>query len=220
MFMANNSQLITQDVACSGASLHCAKAAVIVIHGRDSSPDDVLSLTTLFAQPDIAYLAPRAVSHQWYPHPYLSPIEENEPHITLSIAMLNQLIKNIETENNVPIQRIALFGFSQGACLALELAVRCPRRYGAIIGLSGALFRSKTSRNASGSLEGTPVFLGCSAADPHIPLSFVHDSAEKLSALDAAVTKEIYPGSSHAIVTDEIRITRKMLANLIDRQTK
>jgi phospholipase/carboxylesterase len=199
-------------VAAAGAPLSRAKAAVVMLHGRGASAGDMLSLAEVFAQPDLAFLAPQAAGRSWYPYSFLAPIGRNEPFLSSALHMLDTLLGRLGTEDQPP-ERVVLLGFSQGACLALEYAARNARHYGGLVGLSGGLIGPDgTPRHYAGSLAGSPVFLGCSDADPHIPLNRVHETARVLDALGGAVTERIYPGMGHTINDAEIRHVRTLLA--------
>jgi predicted esterase len=205
-----------QRVAEGGASLARAKAAVIMLHGRGASAQDMLALADALAQPDLAYLAPQAAGHSWYPYPFTAPISRNEPWLSSALRALDRLLDRLG-DGVFPSERVVLLGFSQGACLALEYAARHGRRYGGVIGLSGGLIGPDgTPRDYARPLAGTPVFLGCSDIDPHIPLARVHESAAVLRRLGGDVTERIYPGMSHTINDDEIRFIRGLLAALVD----
>ena len=180
-----------QPVRHAGAAVSDAKAAVIMLHGRGATAESILSLADLLGQPEIAYLAPQAAGHTWYAYSFLAPIEANEPWLSSALRKVDGLVRQVE-DAGIPPERIALLGFSQGGCLALETAVRHPRRYGALIGLSAGLIGPDAKAwDHQGSLAGTPAFLGCSDIDPHIPLSRVRDSTAALRALGAEVTERI-----------------------------
>jgi predicted esterase len=199
-------------VAEAGAPLRRAKAAVLMLHGRGADVSDKVSLADVLAQPDLAYLAPQAAGRSWYPNSFLAPIARNEPFLSSALRMLDRLLGRFGAEGLQP-ERVVLFGFSQGACLALEYAARHARRYGAVIGLSGGLIGPEgTPRDYAGELAGTPVFLGCSDADPHIPLDRVHETARVFNALGGTVTERIYPGMGHGINEYEIKQVRALLA--------
>jgi predicted esterase len=201
-------------VAEAGAPLHRAKAVVVMLHGRGADAGDMLSLAEIFVQPDLAYLAPQASGRSWYPYPFLAPIEQNEPFLSSALDMLDRLLARLGGEGLQP-ERVVLFGFSQGACLTLEYAARHARHYGGVIGLSGGLIGPDcTPRDYAGQLASTPVFLGCSEADPHIPLDRMQETARVLTALGGAVTERIYPGMGHGINEDEIKHARGLLASL------
>jgi len=199
-------------VAEAGAPLHRAKAAMVMLHGRGADAADMLGLAEVLAQPDLAYLAPEAPGRSWYPYSFLAPIERNEPFLSSALQILDGLTERLATAGFLP-GRIVLLGFSQGACLALEYAARRARPYGGVVGLSGGLIGPEgTPRSYPGSLAGVSVFLGCSDADPHIPLARVHETACVLRGLGGAVTERIYPGMGHGINDDEIKEVRRLLA--------
>ena len=154
--------------------------------------------------PDLAYLAPQAAGNTWYPFSFLAPIADNEPGISSGIAAIGDLVAEI-VESGIPNERILLAGFSQGACLVLEFVARSARRYGGVLGYSGGLIGPDgTSRDYSGSLNQTPVFLGCSDVDFHIPKERVELTAEILGQLGGQVTMRLYPNIGHTINQDEI----------------
>jgi phospholipase/carboxylesterase len=188
-----------------------ARLTMIVIHGRGADADDILSLAAELRMSDVAYLAPQAASNTWYPYSFLSPIEKNEPHLTSALGLISQLIATLNAKG-VTSDRIGLMGFSQGACLSLEFAARHARRYAAVVGLSGGLIGPpETSRDYPGSLDGTPVFLGCSDVDPHIPLERVHETAEVMKGLGGSVDERIYRGLGHTVNGDELRAVTALL---------
>jgi predicted esterase len=203
-----------QRVAEAGAPLHRARAAAMHQHDRGAEAEGMLSLAETFAQPELAYLAPQAAGRSWYPHSFLAPIPRNEPFLSSALQALDAVMRRLEAEG-FPADRVVLLGFSQGACLALEYAARQARRYGALVGLSGGLIGPEgTPRDYPGDLAGTPVFLGCSDIDPHIPLPRVRETTRVLGALGGAVTERIYPDAGHGIFEDELRHVRGLLAPL------
>jgi phospholipase/carboxylesterase len=202
-------------VAEAGAPLARAKAAMIMLHGRGGGAEDILALADALAQPDFAYLAPQAAGHSWYPYPFTAPIKRNEPSLSSALRVIDRSLERLG-DSGFPLERVALLGFSQGACLGLEYAARHARRYGGVIGLSGGLIGPEgTPRDYPGSLAGTPVFLGCSDIDPHIPVARVRETTAVLRRLGAAVTERIYPGMGHAINEDEISFVRDLLASIV-----
>lgn len=202
-------------VVTGGTPLAQARGALILTHGRGASAESILSLALLLGADDLAWLAPQAAGNTWYPYSFLSPIPQNEPGITSALRVLADLVAHIEAAG-IPAKRIALLGFSQGACLTLEFAARNPRRFGALAGLSGGLIGpDDTPRTYPGSLDGTPVFLGCSDVDAHIPMARVHESATVLTRLGAAVDERIYPGMGHVVNDDEIAAVRGLLAAIV-----
>lgn len=201
-------------VFATGASLQDAQAAMLMIHGRGASAQDILSLANEFEQPGFAYLAPQAAGNTWYPNRFMAPIEQNEPWLTSALSVVGDLFSYI-TNAGIPAEQVMLLGFSQGACLALEFAARNARRYGGVVGLSGALIGPEAvTRNTEGSLAGTPVFLGCSDVDPHIPRARVAHAARQLKELGGEVTERIYPNLGHAVNRDEIEFVQRMMQAL------
>ena len=165
-----------QPLVAHGEPLESAQAAMIMVHGRGASATDILGLAGEIRQPGMAYLAPQAAGHTWYPYPFMSPIEANEPGISSGLQALTDALETLSAQG-IEADKTILLGFSQGACLALEFAARHARRYGGVIGLSGGLIGPEgTPRDYPGSLDGTPVFLGCSDIDPHIPKERVIES--------------------------------------------
>lgn len=198
----------------AGAPLARARAAAILLHGRGGSAEDILSLGDEFGLADVAYVAPQAENHSWYPYSFLAPFAQNEPHLSNALATVGATLAHL-ARAGVAAGRVALIGFSQGGCLALEYAARNAQRYGAVAGLSAGLIGPPgVPRAYPGSLAGTPVFLGCSDIDGHIPLARVHESRDVLGGLGAEVTERIYPGMGHTINADEIAYVVKLLAGL------
>ena len=201
-----------------GAPIDEARLVAVMLHGRGAGAKDILTLSQEFSARGVAYLAPQAAGNTWYPYSFLMPLEQNEPNLSSALRMLETLFASLEQKKFTP-ERIALMGFSQGACLALEFAARHAQRYALIAAFSGGLIGPPgTARNHSGSFARTPVFLGCSDIDPHIPVERVHESAEVLTRMGAAVTKKIYPLMGHTINKSEIDIVNGVLTG--DQENK
>lgn len=207
--------LHSNSVVTAGAALTEAAGALIMLHGRGDSARGILGLASELALPGLAFAAPEARSNAWYPHSFLEPLERNEPWLSSALQVVADVISRIE-EAGIPLKRIALLGFSQGACLATEFTARNPERYGGVFGLSGGLIGPPgKSFIYPGSLSGTPVFLGCSDVDPFIPVERVHETARVLLALDAAVEERIYPGFGHNVNEDELTHVRSVLEGML-----
>lgn len=200
-----------------GIRLDVAPGALVVLHGRGSSAEQILELAAALDPGSYAHLAPQATSGSWYPNRFIAPIESNEPWLTSALDVVARTVATA-TVAGIPHERIVLLGFSQGACLALEYAARHARRWGGVIGLSGGLIGPDTTpRDYPGSLDQTPVFLGCSDIDSHIPVERVYESARVLARLGAEVDKRIYPGMGHTVNRDEIDAGKALLSGVLAR---
>lgn len=205
-----------QPLRTAGASLNEARAAMIMVHGRGGTAGDILTLVPMFDRDDFAFLAPQAANDTWYPYSFLAPIEQNEPGISSGMQVISDLLDKI-TAAGISPERTMLLGFSQGACLAIEFSARHARRYGGVACLSGGLIGPDgTPRDYPGSLDGTPVFLGCSDVDAHIPKERVEHSTKVMRQLGADVTMRIYPGMGHVINEAEREHVRSMMAAVGD----
>lgn len=203
-----------QPVRLAGEALMDAQAAVLMAHGRGAQAEDILTLVPLLKTPGVAFLAPQASGNAWYPNRFMAPMQSNEPWLSSALAFLDRTLAII-LEAGIPAERTILLGFSQGACLILEYAARNARRYGGLAGLSGGLIGPVgTPRKYPGSLDGTPVFLGCSDVDFHIPKERVDETAEVLRRLGGQVTERLYPNMEHMVNEDEIAFVREMLSLL------
>jgi predicted esterase len=192
-----------------------AGAALILIHGRGATAESILELADFLPHPDLAYLAPQAANHTWYPYSFLSPVEQNEPYLSSALRRVAEVVDAVEAAGIAP-ERIFLGGFSQGACLASEFTARNARRYGGLLLFSGGLIGPEgTSRAYGGSLAGTPVFLGCSDVDPHIPLARVRETAEVLEQLGGRVDLRVYPRMDHTINRDELDAAATLLSQAL-----
>src|SRR3972149_4496758 len=177
--------------------LESARAAMLMVHGRGARAEDILTLADQLAEPGFAYLAPQAAGNTWYPNRFLAPIADNEPWVSSALSCVGEVLEKISNAG-IPAERTILLGFSQGACLTLEFAARNARRYGGVAGPTGALIGpDDTPRKYAGSLAGTPVFLGCSDVDFHVPKERVQDTAEVLRLLGGTVTERLYPNMEH-----------------------
>lgn len=203
-----------QPLRHTGRPLAEAGAAMILVHGRGATAQSILELAGYLPHPQMAYLAPQAAGQTWYPYSFLAPLAQNEPYLSSALARLAGLLADV-TAAGIPPERVVWAGFSQGACLAAEFVARHARRYGGVLLFSGGLIGPPgTPRDYEGALAGTPVFLGCSDRDAHIPLARVEETAEALARLGAAVDKRIYPRMGHTINDDEIRAAAALVAGL------
>ena len=197
-----------------GVAIDEAQLAVIMIHGRNAGPGNILELASAIDHPDAIYLAPGAKGGAWYPTSFMSPIAQNEPGITSGISVIHALINEVVAAG-IRTERIVLLGFSQGACLACTAVQRRPARYGGLLVYSGGLIGPPgTTWSSDGSLEGTPVFLGCSNVDFHIPEKRVRESAAHFEKMGGDVTLRIYEGMGHLVNEDELAFTNELFAQL------
>jgi predicted esterase len=198
-------------ILAAGTPLDGARGAVVMIHGRGASAESILDLAGELQTDSLALLAPQAPGGSWYPHSFLMPLDQNEPHLSAALATVGATLDELAAAG-IPAERTVLLGFSQGACLATEYAARNAQRYGGVVALSGGLIGPDgTPRDYPGTLDGTPVFLGCSDTDFHIPLARVEESGAILRALGGAVDQRIYPGMGHTVNRDELTAVQAIL---------
>lgn len=206
-----------QPVRHAGAALDGARGAIVLVHGRGGSAEDMLGLAGAIGAQDIAYLAPQAANSTWYPYPFTSPTSRNEPWLTSALAQLDAVTASLAAAG-IPPARTLLLGFSQGACLTLEWTARDAhrgRRWGGVAALAGGLIGpDDTPRDYAGTLDGTPVLLGVGDQDHHIPVARVRESAAVMERLGAVTTLRLYPGLGHVIVQDEVEHVQRMVRSL------
>jgi predicted esterase len=184
----------------------------VLVHGRGASASDMQGLAEEFSATDLACVAPQAADRTWYPYSFLAPLPQNEPRLSSALGVLETIVGEM-LRQGVSADRIALLGFSQGACLVLEFAARRPRDYAAIIALSGGLIGPPgTPLNYTGVFDKARVFLGCSDSDPHIPLQRVRESADVFRRMGAHVDERIYPGMGHTVNRDELEAIDALLS--------
>ncbi len=206
-----------QEVVTAGKSLEDADAALILIHGRGATARSMIPLAGALNAETLAILAPQAANYAWYPQRFTAPKAQNEPHLSSALIMLTQLVQEVE-DAGILKDRLILSGFSQGACLTSEFAAQNPARYGGLLIFSGGLIGGEmevSTEMYSPSLENTPVFIGCSDRDPHIPLSRVQETTQILTSLGAEVTEKIYPNMAHTINEDELVQAREVVERLV-----
>jgi predicted esterase len=208
-----------QPVLRAGADPHQARAAMIMIHGRNAAPANILDLTPVLARSEFFYVAPAAAGGTWYPYSFMAPRERNEPGISSGLFVLESLVTDLIAQG-FSAERIMLLGFSQGACLCSEFAIRHPRRYGGVMILSGGLIGppGTTWDDVTTSFDGTPVFLGCSDVDSHVPAERVLESEAVFRRLGADVTRKLYPGMGHTVIGDEIENVQRVMDSVLERR--
>ncbi|MBL7769191.1 MAG: dienelactone hydrolase family protein [Flavipsychrobacter sp.] len=191
--------------------LASAKKAMILLHGRGASAASILSLQEYLDLEGFALLAPEATNHTWYPYSFMAPVEQNEPWLSSAIELIAELVADCKAAG-IPESGIHFLGFSQGACLTLEFAARNAARYGSVTAFTGGLIGEKINRdNYAGAFIETPVFIGCSDRDMHVPVERVYASTNILTEMGAKVIEKIYPGMGHTINEDEISIVNSIL---------
>ncbi|NUN69534.1 MAG: phospholipase [Bacteroidetes bacterium] len=201
-------------VVNAGEDLGSASAAVIMLHGRGATADSIIGLSSYLPASGIAYIAPQATGNVWYPYSFLAPIEQNEPWLSAALNRVSEIVDHT-VRAGIPERKIMLLGFSQGASLSLEWTARNARPIGAVFGLSGGLIGPLGAlRTYPGRLDGTTAFLGCSDVDFHIPKERVRESADVLTAMNAAVTMRLYPDMDHTVNDDEIAFVRQTVEGI------
>jgi glyoxalase family protein len=190
-----------------------------MVHGRNAGPENILDLVPRLDRFGFTYLAPTASGRTWYPLSFLAETSKNEPGLSSGLQMLDHLVADVVAQG-ISKEQIVLLGFSQGACLTAEYAVRHADRFGGLLIFSGGLIGPPgTTWDHAGSFGGTPVFLGCSDVDPHIPKPRVEQSAAVFARMGADVTARLYSGMGHLINDDEIAFARAVMDELLARAT-
>ena len=198
----------------AGAPLGVADAAVVLLHGRGATATSILDLGDAFYTHGVALVAPQASHNRWYPDSFLAPRKRNEPDLSSALSTVEEVVTAVAS--HLPLNRIVVGGFSQGACLAAEYVARNPRRYGGLVVLSGGLIGPMgTTFEYTGDLDGTPVFVGSSDVDPYIPVERVHETRAVFERLGGRVTERIYENAAHTVTDDEVAFVGDLLASLV-----
>lgn len=193
-----------KNITTAGSSIDNAKKALVMIHGRGGSAEDILSLASYLSVEDFALIAPQATGHTWYPYSFMAPPAQNEPFLSSALALLKETVSDIEAQG-IAKENIYFLGFSQGACLTLEYVTRHAARYGGVIAFTGGLIGDKIyNENYIGDFAGTPVFIGTSNPDPHVPVERVYATTNILQDKGAVVTEKVYNNMGHTISQDEL----------------
>lgn len=194
----------------TGQPVSASSKALIMIHGRGATAEDIINLSQCLFVNEFSVIAPQATNYTWYPYSFLARLEQNEPWLSSALQLLKELTDDL-LKQNIPTQNIYLLGFSQGACLSLEFAARNANRYGGVIAFTGGLIGDRIyEENYKGDFSGTPVFMGTSDPDPHVPIERFRESALILEKMNARVTKREYPNLGHTISQDEINTVNSM----------
>ena len=206
----------THPIVMAGEALESAKVVMILIHGRGASAQDILTLSNHFKRESFAYLALQATNSTWYPQRFIMPQKDNEPWLSSAKARVGDALQ-MALDAGIPHEKIIFLGFSQGACLATEYPARNPNRYGGIIALSGGLIGTDDEISGyTGTLDNTPVFLGCSDVDFHIPKERVQATAEALKGIGGDVTMKLYTGMDHIVNMDEIEQVKQIMTQVLN----
>jgi len=203
----------TKNIVTAGTPIEQATAAMIMLHGRGGSAEDILSLANHLDVKDMALFAPQATQHSWYPYGFMSPVSANQPALDSALATIDELVASIIADG-IAREHIYFAGFSQGACLTLEYTSRHAGRYGGIIAFTGGLIGEQLdSNNYTGNFAGTPVLITTGNADPHVPVSRVQESAALIEKLGASVTTKIYKDRPHTIIGQEIELANHLIGH-------
>lgn len=202
-----------KNIINAGKTLNKDSKVLIMIHGRGGSAEDILSLASHLDVADYALLAPQATNATWYPYSFLAPPAQNEPWLSSALAILKEVVDDLNTQG-ISSDRIYFLGFSQGACLTLEFVTRHATRYGGVVAFTGGLIGDKIQpENYKGDFSGTPVFIGTSNPDPHVPVERVYATTNILKDRGATVTEKVYEGMGHTINADEIAHANALVFN-------
>jgi phospholipase/carboxylesterase len=203
---------MTLPVVAWGRSLAEARVAVIALHGRAQHPGDIQAVGARIGLPDCAWLAPTAPDNSWYPDVFTAPLAANEPKLSQSLASVGALVGEVMAAG-IGRERIVLMGFSQGACMVAEYALRHPERYGALLVLTGsAIGPEGTPRLANAHFRNTPVLVSGATQDPWIPVERMRDTARLFADRGAVVEECYYAGSDHLVSDEEITVARLKIA--------
>jgi phospholipase/carboxylesterase len=200
-------------VLLKGRKLSEAEKVLVMLHGRGANAEDILSLANYLNVAQFTLLAPQATGNTWYPNSFLAPPFTNEPWLSSAISLVDDITNDI-VENGVSYDNIFFLGFSQGACLTLEYVTRNAMKYGGVVAFTGGLSGDKIyEQNYTGDFGSTPVFIGTSDPDPHVPVQRVLDSVKILKNMNAQVTDKIYKNMGHTINEDEIETVNNLIFN-------
>jgi phospholipase/carboxylesterase len=194
----------------AGKPLEQAGKAIILLHGRGGSARDILSLADAFCDETFYIAAPQATNNAWYPYSFMAPEVQNEPWLFSSVQTVKRLLDTISEQ--IPVENIYVMGFSQGACLTLEVTTRYAAKYGGVAAFTGGLIGEKIrTEKYQGNFAGTKVFIGNSTIDPHVPVIRSEESKNLMEKAGADVTLKIYPDMPHTIIQDEIELVLKLM---------
>jgi phospholipase/carboxylesterase len=184
---------------------------LIMVHGRGGSAEDIISLSSYLEVKEFTVIAPQATNNSWYPYSFLESPSRNEPWLSSALEVLNDIVDDLKSKG-IPVTNIYFLGFSQGACLTLEFVARNANRYGGVVAFTGGLIGDKIyNDNYRGDFENTPMFIGTSNPDPHVPVERVYATTNILKDMNAEVTEKVYNHMGHTINHDEIETANRVV---------
>jgi phospholipase/carboxylesterase len=199
------------NIKTSGKPLDQAEKALIMIHGRGGSAEDILGLSQHLIVQDYALLAPQATNGSWYPFSFIAPSEQNEPWLSSAVETIEKTVKTA-LDAGIKAEHIYFFGFSQGACLTLEFLARNAQKFGGAAAIIGGVIGEKINReNYKGDFAQTPILLATSNPDFHVPVERVYATANILKEMNADVTEKVYENFGHSINQEEIELANKII---------
>lgn len=202
-----------KNVISTGKQLTKDSKVLIWVHGRGGNAEEVFSISSVLNVKDFTLLAPQATNQTWYPYSFLVPPAQNEPWLSSALALLKEIVDELVSKG-IPAENIYFVGFSQGACLTLEFVTRNADKYGGVAAFTGGLIGDKIyPENYKGDFKGTPIFIGTSDPDPHVPVERVHATVDILKGMNAAVTEKVYKNMGHTIIQDEIEHANRIVFN-------
>ncbi len=206
-----NAMTHKKNIVVKGNELSAAGKVLILLHGRGGNAEDILSLASHLNVKDFTLMAPQATDNTWYPYSFLAPSSQNEPWLSSALKLVKELVDELYSKG-LSYSNIYFAGFSQGACLALEFVARNAKSYGGVAAFTGGLIGDVlNNENYKGDFHNTPVFIGTSDPDPHVPVERVHDSSNILKKMNADVTTKVYPNMGHTISKDEIEQANNLI---------
>ncbi|RAV99283.1 alpha/beta hydrolase [Pseudochryseolinea flava] len=200
-----------KNIVTAGKDISTASKALIMLHGRGATAEDILSLANHLHVSDYALIAPQATNYTWYPYSFLAPVQQNEPWLSYALALIEDIVADVN-KAGIPSDKIYFAGFSQGACLTLEFVTRNAQRWGGAAAFTGGLIgESINHANYKGDFKNTPIFIGTSDPDPHVPVARVNASEAVIKNLKADVTVKVYKNLGHTIAKEEIDLANKIV---------
>jgi phospholipase/carboxylesterase len=207
----NTNKIHPKNIVAAGKKLQDAKKVLIMIHGRGGSAEDILSLSNHLQVKDFALLAPQANNNSWYPYSFMAPTSQNEPWLSSALSLLKEIVDDVIAKG-ITEENIFFTGFSQGACLTLEFVARNAIKFGGVAAFTGGLIGDRIhTENYKGDFKNTPIFIGSSDPDPHVPAVRVYATTNILKGMHANVTEKIYENMGHTITQDEIDLANELV---------